>query len=381
MTIPRLPDDVLNEILSELFFVDATAHPTSKGKGTDSRAPTAIGQSTSLLLVSRDFHALVQPFLWRSILVRCPSDFPLFFAPETGLLHLKGEAGNVRRGWVRELVLGRDAAIPFDEDNIDQQIRSYPLRSESFDLHVRLASPALHNIRRIILDESNYLGPWVDNLDHPSYQHLKHCLLPLIQLLQDENPIIDVYHDALAWLWIRIARRNDELIAELLGQFLSCSSLRELRMPFQVSAHQTDMPLFPPTTTGVTSSMVARVPTTVKEAKDLRVVLTRPAEGYKYEGLPTVKAVKELAAMLPDDARVEVEQPESLDLAPGESDEQSGSAEDDAGEWANWSWVDEKEVKTPFGPELLEVSLSSSARGRAKLTRPSCTLFPQVQDN
>lgn len=344
MTIPHLPDDVLKEILSDFCCVDVSAHPTSEGKGADMRAPTAIGQSTSLLLVSRDFHALVQPFLWRRILISSPSDFPLFFAPETGLLHLKGEAGKVRRGWVRELVLGRDAVIPFDEDRINQQIRSYPLRSESFDLHVRLASPALPNLRRIILDESNYLGPWYPNLDHPSYQHLKHRLLLLIQLLQDENPFIDVYHDALAWLWIRIARRNDELIAELLGQFLSCSSLRELRMPFQVSAHQTDMPLFPPTTTGVTSSMVARVPTAVREKKGLRIVLARPTKGYKYEGMPTLKAVEELAAMLPDDARVEVEQPEGAE-----------PAEHDAGEWANWSWVDDEGVKTPFGPELLKV--------------------------
>ncbi|KAL7411373.1 hypothetical protein BDY24DRAFT_396556 [Mrakia frigida] len=107
MPIPRLPFDVLFEILSHVF--QSYQLPSLPSSGSTPRKG-----STSLLLVSKSFHELCLPLIYQSITIgRSSQDWQLFFAPRTGLL--VGEQGEARRSWVRELrVHGRGVVAPVD---------------------------------------------------------------------------------------------------------------------------------------------------------------------------------------------------------------------------------------------------------------------------
>lgn len=370
MIIPQLPDDVFSEILGHFFFIDVEAYPPRRdvwGERRDrARGPTVIGQSTALLLVSRRFRTLVEPFIWRTIFIDRPSDFTLFFAPKTGLLKARGKEGDVRRGWVTELVLGRDAAVPFDKAKIAKERKRKRGLDEgtTYDLHVRLLPTKLPNLRRVTLSQTAYLAPFVVEND-PSYASL--C-----QLIDDASGFSkseaedssgylfeDLLVETYSWLWTSLAHQNDALIADFLAPW--ASNLVVLRAPFELNFGWSDDASY---IQGMDGTLTSRLPATLKEANGLRVILRRPDQNgiqlFWIESVkPTLDQTRQLAQMLPADARVEVHMPKAKVVNDGEPVVRASAppaGERGMGEWANWTRVDENGTKSPFRADLLRVS-------------------------
>lgn len=149
-----------------------------------------------------------------------------------------------------------------------------------------------------------------------------------------------------------LASRNDELIAGLLAPL--ASTLTVLQAPFAASSQWTDACLgFLPVWT-----MTARLPRTIKDARGLRVVLRSdtPRGGFWSNShiFPTVSQAQELAALLPEDATVEVHETDWS--ARDWIEKAKKNVEDDVTEWSNWTWVDQAGEKFRFGPKMLKVS-------------------------
>lgn len=385
MTIPQLPEDVLVEILSHFFYIRVDAPPPSNVDDdgwdfTPPRGPTAIGQSTPLLLVNRQFKSLAEPLLWRIILVDRPSDFLLFFSPKTGLLNTKGELGEARRRWVTQLVLGRDAALPYDKAKIRKNLRSPPARKKTYDLHADLVTPKLPNLRRLVLGETAYVAPSVVE-DDPSYEDLIERFDVVTRFSEQEvdeesgYPFEDFLIDIYPWFWADLAVRNDKLIAKFLAPL--APGLEELRAPFAPSAQWTDVPMDLETRWTLT----ARLPWTLADAKGLRVVLRShdSDRGFRSDSdiLPTLSQVRRLAVFLPRDATVEVHETEWTVSVWEWQGRPKVTVEAD--EWKQWTWVDQKGSRTLFGPEMLTVSGDFGLKvpqSRPRLTSDSFRITP-----
>lgn len=360
MTNPHLPDDVLSEVLSHLFTIDVDATPPTEKtwrRETRPRGPTAIGQSEGLLRVSKRFHSLVEPFIWRTVILESPPDFSVFFAPKTGLLHVAGEPGDRRRGWVRELVLGQDAAIPSDKNKIAYAVDvrgDFYQDSFDLDLHADILSAKLPNLKRLQIGHTRELGPAGVKSD-PALNHLH----KVINDLQWSVTYDDGEQFTLGpvrsydWLWQSLRRRNDELLAAFLAPFVH--TLAVFRAP-----------LLSTTRTYVRPSnwtLLDRLPVKLKEAPTNVVVVldaAEPPDDWPLptdRGLPKVDELRALVERLPDGVKVEIYRAKWMEGRGWRRELTEEEKKDDKpGEWVHWCWLDEGGDRSTFTYDSLRVS-------------------------
>ncbi|KAL7414531.1 hypothetical protein BDY24DRAFT_414244 [Mrakia frigida] len=92
--LPRLPIEVLEKILKNVFLRPTQLLPTSD--------PFNLNGTSHLLLVSKGFRELCSPIFYQSVTITRPSHYVAFFNPEHGLFGT-GEEGEKRWSFVREL--------------------------------------------------------------------------------------------------------------------------------------------------------------------------------------------------------------------------------------------------------------------------------------
>ncbi|KAL7411359.1 hypothetical protein BDY24DRAFT_396523 [Mrakia frigida] len=363
MPIPQLSEDILTKILSYSFDIYSVSSPFSP--------PTPLKGTSSLLLISKLVHELSLPFFWRSITVHQPSDFITLFDPEDGLLASKGELGDRRRSWVKELCFGEGAAAPYDETKVSKLSK---LLSSRYNLLIQPSRIILPNLRHVCLGDSGYLIPFglsslngkrttTTTTTHPSYQRLlqklwihhhhsfKEDWFDEFKAPEACKLLIKAFPD----VFEHLAASSHRLIGSLLAPH--GPQLETFRLLFSL-----------PRPVGSKRSLLYprtgdyRIPKSLLQAgvnQHLVVTLytTTPPVLHPLKldapvaPLPDLDLAGSLSKQFPRDAEVRIVRREGMELLKKQMEKGARKASDEQKErWGNWRWVEEEGRLSLFVP-------------------------------